>query len=105
MQNVFSTIGTINSNFMKSIDKQKYCKIYIDEIHMKPETFHQGNYDASYSSNHARSVFATMIAPVIGAILVPLYSIEHEILLDQKLKLINSILQNNEFFFPFMSGS
>ena len=71
----------------------------------------EGNHIIGYSYNGplkpATTVLAIMIAPMMGAPafacrLIPVYSLKHE-LFDQRLRVINSIHQNNGFVFLLIS--
>ena len=80
-------------------DKQKYCEILVDEVHIKPSVRYQGNHLIGYSIDQpdkpARTILALIICPLLGgksfvARLIPVYTINADILYDQILKLIIS---------------
>ena len=93
--------NTTKSVFSSLSDKQRYCKIIFDEIHIKPAIRYQGNHIIGYShdepSNHARTVLAIMIAPMIGVPsficrLISVYSLlKHQLLFEQTQTVINLI--------------
>ena len=81
-------------------DKQKYCKILVDEVHIKPSVRFQGNHLIGYSVDQpdkpARTILALMVCPSLGgkpfvARLIPIYTLDGDMLFDQILKLINII--------------
>ena len=43
--------NTIKSVFTKLNDKERYCKILVDEIHIKPSVRYQGNHVIGFSCN------------------------------------------------------
>ena len=51
-------------------DKQKYCKILVDEVHIKPSVRYQGNHLIGYSIDQpdkpARTILVLMICPLLG---------------------------------------
>ena len=76
--------------------KKKYCKIVVDEIHIKPTIRYQENNIICYShhkpSKPARTVLAIMIASIMRATvfvrgLIPVHSVKYELLFDQTSKL------------------
>ena len=61
--------NTVATVFNKLSGTEKYCKVLLDEIHMKPVVRYQGNYMTDFSHGEptkaAKTVLAIMIAPMI----------------------------------------
>ena len=62
-------------------EKEKYCKVIVDEIH------HIMRFSHDESNKYARSVPMIMIAPVMGALafvcrLIPVYFLKHDLTLE-----------------------
>ena len=80
-------------------DCQKWCKILIDEIYIKPSTQYQGYHVVGFSDDEpdkaAKTVLSFMVSTLMGgpsfvACLIPIYSSDHELLFDQ----INRLIKN-----------
>ena len=65
-------------------EKEKYCKVVVDEVHVKPAVRYQGNHIIDFSHDEltkaARIALIIMIAPVMDAPtfvsrLIPVYSL------------------------------
>ena len=76
--------------FNKLSGKEKYCKVLVDEIHMKPVVKYQENDIIGFSNDDpakdARTVLVIMIAPMMGGPafvcrLIPVYSLKHNLIL------------------------
>ena len=101
------TVGSVNECrettdivFQKLVCIQKYCKILVDEVHIKPSVRYQGNHLIGYSADApdkpARTMLALMICPLMHgesfiARIIPFYSLTAELLFDQIEKLIKII--------------
>ena len=79
IKNYFGDLGspgdlTECENIIKSFSKLsgngKYCKILVDEIHIKPAVRHEGTHVIGFSNDEptkpARTVLAIMVAPSMG---------------------------------------
>ena len=91
---------TVSAVMQCQDDKQKYYKILVDEVHIKQSVKFQGNHLIGYSVDQpdkpARAILALMVCPWIGgkpfiARLIPIYTLDGDLLFDQILKLINII--------------
>ena len=78
--------NTIATVFNKLSGKEKYFKVLVDEIQVKPAVRYQGNHIIGFSHDEptkvARTVLAIMIALMLGAPafvcrLIPVYSLKH----------------------------
>ena len=62
--------NTIKSVFSKLTVIEQYCKILVDEIHIKSAIQYQGNYVIGFSSDEPSkptwTVLAIMVAPSMG---------------------------------------
>ena len=101
IKNYFGTLGspgeiadcenTLKQVFSKLTDKEQYCKVLVDEIHIKPSVRYQGNHVVGFScdepSKAAKTVLAIMIAPSMGkpsfvCRLIPVYSLTAKFLFE-----------------------
>ena len=91
--------------------KERYCKILVDEITIKPAIRYQGNHVVGFScddsSKAAQTVVAIMIAPSMGkpafvCRLIPVYSLTHNFLYEQVLKVIKLLHKNGGFSYLLM---
>ena len=92
--------NTMKQVFSKLTDKERYCKVLVDEIHIKPAVRYQGNHVVGFSCDEptkpARTVVAIMIAPSMGkpafvCRLIPVYSLKANFLFEQTLKIIETL--------------
>ena len=102
-----STAGSVNecrevvSNTLGNFkEKQKWCKLLIDEVHIKPAIRYRGSHliDSAIDdpSKAARTALTIMICPLMGAPafvarILPIYSINHKLLYDAISKIISII--------------
>ena len=98
MQKVFSNLN----------NKQKYCKILADEMHIKPAIRYQGNHVVGYATDEptkaAKTILALMVCPILGgeafvARLIPVFSLKHDLLYDQLIRLITIIHESGGYVF------
>ena len=90
---------TATTVFQKYEGFQKYSKILVDEVHIKPAVCYQGNhligYSADCSDKPACTMLGLMVCPLMGesfiARFIPVYSINADLLFDQIQKLITII--------------
>ena len=103
--------NTIKSVFSNLNGKQRYCKVLFDEIHIKPSVRYQGDHIVGFPhdepSKPARTVLAIMVSPMMGGPafvcrLIPVYSLKHELLYEQTLKVINLIHKHYGLVFLLM---
>ena len=81
----------VNSVFSHLNGAQKYCKVLVDEVHVKPAVRYQGKHIVGFASDQekpARSVLALMVCPLLGAPafvarLIPIYTINSDLLFEQ----------------------
>ena len=75
---ILDTQGSVNdcrnaiaAVFSNLSGKEKYCKVFVDEIHVGPAARYQRNHIIGFSHNDptktARTVLAVKIAPMMGA--------------------------------------
>ena len=104
---VMDTVGSVNECrettdivFKKLVGIQKYCKILVDEVHIKPSVRYQGNHLIGYSADTpdkpARTMLALTICPLMHgesfiARIIPVYSLTAGLLFDQIEKFIKII--------------
>ena len=102
-----STAGSVNecrevvSNTLGNFkEKQKWCKLLIDEVHIKPAIRYRGSHLIGSAiddpSKAARTALTIMICPLMGAPvfvarILPIYSINHKLLYDAISKIISII--------------
>ena len=68
---------------------QKYCKILVDEVYIKPSIRYQGNHIIGFATDSdkpARKMLALMVCPIFGAPtfvarFIPIYSLSAELIL------------------------
>ena len=85
--------------FQKCDGLNKFCKIIVDEVHIKPAVRYEGNHLIGYSADcpdkAARTMLALMVCPLMGeafiARIIPIYTLNAEILFDHIVKLISII--------------
>ena len=103
--------NTMKQVLSKLSQKERYCKILVDEIHIKPTIRYQGNHVVGFScddsSKAARTVVAIMIAPSMGkpafvCRLIPVYSLTHDFVYKQVLKVIKLLHKNGRFSYLLM---
>ena len=106
--------NTIKSVFDKLSGKEKYCKILMDEIHIKPAIRYQGNHVIGFSTDEptkrARTVLAIMIAPSMGkpafvCRLIPMFSLKAAFLFEETKKVINLIHKHGGYSFLLLSDN
>ena len=106
--------NTMKQVLSKLSHKERYCKILVDEIHIKPAIRYQGNHVVGFScddsSKAARTVVAIMIAPSMGkpafvCRLILVYSLTHDFLYEQVLKVIELLHKNGGFSYLLMCDS
>ena len=105
---------TIDSVFSELNGMQKFCKVLIDEMHIKPAIRYQGCHIIGNAVDEpekaARTILAIMIAPFMGgpafvARLIPIYSLKADLLFEQCKIIIEIIHQNFGFVFLLMSDN
>ena len=93
-----STVGSITecrevvSNAMVNLSgKQKWCKILVDEVHIKPAIRYRGNHLIGSAiddpTKAARTALTITVCPLMGGPsfvvrILPIYSVTHEIMYD-----------------------
>ena len=97
-----STVGSITeyrevvSNVMVNLSgKQKWCKILVDEVHIKPRNHLIGS-AIDDPTKTTRTALTIMICPLMGgpsfvARILPIYSVTHEIMYDAISKVISIV--------------
>ena len=70
IKNYFGTLGspgeltdcenTLKQVFSKLTDKERYCKMLVDEIHIKPSVPYQGNHVAGFSCDEPSKAAKTV---------------------------------------------
>ena len=103
------------SDVFSSLDrKQKFCKIIIDEIHVKPSIQYQGGHIVGYSEDHpdkpAKTILTFMVSPLLGGPafatrLIPVHSLKHEMMMEQLLMLIQIIHDCEGFVYLVISDN
>ena len=106
--------NTIKSVFEKLNGRERYCKLLVDEIHIKAAVRYRGNHVVGYShdepSKIARTVLAIMIAPSMGkpafiCRLIPIYSLKTELLFSETVKVIELVHKYGGYVFLLMSDN
>ena len=106
--------NVIKSVFNKLTKTERYCKVLVDEIHIKPAIRYQGNHIIGFSAdaptNPARTVLAIMIAPSMGkpafvCRLIPVYSLKHGFLFEETNKIIQLIHKHSGYAMLLMSDN
>ena len=100
-ETVLKVFSTLN-------DKQAYSKVLADEIHIRPSIRSQKTHVIGYSIDEptkpAKTILALMVCPILGgpafvARLIPVFSLKHDLLYDQLLKLIKIIHESGGYVF------
>ena len=98
--------SVIKSAFLKG--RQKWCKILIVEIHIKPSIQYQGGHVVGFSNDQpdkpAKTILSFMVSPLMGgpafiARLIPVYSLNHELIFDPINHLIKIIHDSSGFVY------
>ena len=106
--------NVIKSVFNKLTKTERFCKVLVDEIHIKPAIRYQGNHIIGFSvddpTKPARTVLAIMIAPSMGkpafvCRLIPVYSLTHELLFEETNKIIQLIHKHSGYAMLLMSDN
>ena len=106
--------NAIAAVFSNLSGKEIYCKVLVDEIHVKPAVRCQRNHIIGFSHDDpvktAGTVLAVKIAPMMGAPafvcrLIPVYSLRHNLILEQTQKAITLIHQNGGYNFFLMADN
>ena len=94
-------------------EKQNYCFISVDEIHIKPGITYRGNHLIGHAADTettcvAKTVLAMMVNPSLGAPpfvgrLLPIYSLHADFLHQQLLTLIGVIHNAGGYVYLVMS--
>ena len=124
MRNYFGKLGTpgadqeckdvVKSVFLKLDGLQKYCKILLDEIYIKPAIRYSCQHIIGFSMDQpdqpATTVLAILIAPVMGAPafvarLLPMCSLEGVFLFEQVSIIIKLIHESTGYVFLVMSDN
>ena len=122
IKNYFRDIGSpgdlteceniIKSVFSKLSGNEKYCKILVDEIRIKPGVRYQGNHVFGFSNDEptmpARTVLAIMVAPSMGKAafvfrLIPMFSLKADFLFEETKKLVDLAHKHGGYAFLLMS--
>ena len=99
--------SVIKSAFSSLKGHKKWCKILIDEIHIKPPIQYQGSH-SGFSNDQpgkpAKTILYFMVSPLMGgpafiARLIPVYSLDHELIFDQRNHLIKTIHDSSGFVY------
>ena len=70
-------------------ENQRYCKILVDEVHIRPAIRYQCNHVIGFSVDEptkaAKTILALMVCPILGrpafvVRLIPVFSLKHELL-------------------------
>lgn len=104
---------TATTVFQKYEGLQKYSKILVDEVHIKPGVRYQGNHLIGYSADcpekPARTMLALRVCPLMGeafiARIIPVYSLSAELLFDQIQKLIVILHEVGAYVFLVMADN
>ena len=102
-----------NSVFSHLDGEQKYCKVLIDEVHVKPTVRYQGNQIIGFANDQekpARTVLTLMVCPLLGAPafaarLTPIYTINSDLLFEQINILIKIIHESSGSVFLVMNDN
>ena len=106
--------NVIKSVFNKLTKTERYCKVLVDEIHIKPAIRYQGNHIIGFSvddsTKAACTVLAIMIAPSMGkpafvCRLIPVYSLNHDFLFEETNKIIQLIHKHSGYAMLLMSDN
>lgn len=106
--------ATVKSVFSNLSGMQLYCKVLIDEIHIKPSIRYRGNHIIGNSVDQpqkpARTILALMVCCMMGgpsfvARLISIYTIGHEFLFDQTKQLLEIIHDCGGFVFLVMTDN
>ena len=106
--------NTIKSVFDKLSGNEKYCKILVDEIHIKTAVRYQGNHVIGFSHDEplkaARTVLAIMVAPSMGkpafvCRLIPMYSMKADLLVEETSKVIQLVHKHSGYAFLLMTDN
>ena len=104
---------TIKSVFT-DLDKERYCKNLVYEIHIKPSVRYQGNHVIGFSCDDptkaAKIVLPIMIAPSMGkpafvCRLIPVFSRKASFLFKETMKIIKLIHKHNGYAFLLMTDN
>ena len=83
-------------------------------MHIKPAIRYQGNHVIGYATDQptkpAKTILALMVCPILGgpafvARLIPVFSLTHDLLYDQLIKLINVVHDSEGFAFLIISDN
>ena len=106
--------NVIKSVFNKLTKTERYCKVLVDGIYIKPAIRNQGNHIIGFSvddpTKAARTVLAIMIAPSMGkpafvCRLIPVYSLNHDFLFEEANKIIQLIHKHSGYAMLLMSDN
>ena len=89
------------------LEPQKYCKILVDEVHIKPSIRYYAKHIIGFAADAnepARTMLALMVCPMFGAPaflarINPIYSISAEIIYTQVVALIKIIHASSEYVY------
>ena len=100
--------------FSTLTELEKICYVQVDEIHIKPSIRYQGGHVLGYSvddpSKAAKTVLAMMITPMMGkpsfvARLLPIFSLNHEMLHNELVTLLGIINDCGGYPFGIMNDN
>ena len=106
--------ATLRSVFSNLSDMQLYCKVLIDEIHIKPSIRYRGNHIIGNSVDHpekpAKTILALMVCCMMGrpsfvARLIPVHTLTHEFLHKQTERLLEIIHDCGGFVYLVMTDN
>ena len=103
----------VNSVFSHLDGAQKYCKLLVDEVYVKPAVRYQGNHIIGFANDQekpARTILALMVCPLLGAPafvarLIPIYTINSKLLFEQINILIKIIHESSGSVFLVMNDN
>ena len=106
--------SVIETAFSSLKGRQKWCKILIDEIHIKPSMQYQGGHVVGFSEDQpdeaAKTVLSFMVSPLMGgpafiARLIPVHSLDHNMIFDQIQQLLKIIHDCSGFVYLVMTDN
>ena len=103
----------VKTVFMELEGPQKYCKILVDEVYIKPSIRYQGNHIIGFATDTAkpaRTMLALILCPIFGAPafvarLIPIYSLSAELIYTQVIALIKIIRESSGYVYLVMNDN
>ena len=106
--------SVIQTAFSSLKGHQKWCKILIDKIHIKPSIQYQGGHVVGFSDDQpekaAKTVLSFMVSPLMGgpafiARLIPVHSLNSELMFDQINQLLKIIHDASGYVYLVMTDN